>query len=94
MGVVVGALRGTVPALAEEARGRISFRAVREGFLVFASKARSGPIPLPLPLPLPLSVARKRGWGRGSGFQPFSRVSVSWTWCWASDTVRLSWNVR
>ena len=84
---VVGALRGISPALAEEARGRISFRAVREGFLVFASKARSGPIPLPLPLPL--SVARKRSWGRGSGFQPFSRVSVSWTWCWASDTVRL-----
>jgi hypothetical protein len=70
----------------------MSFRAVREGFLVIASKARCGPIPLPLPLPL--SVARKRGWGRESGFQPFSRVSVSWTWCWALVIVRLSWNVR
>jgi hypothetical protein len=42
----LGALRGISPALAEEARGRISFRAVREGFLVIASKARCGPIPL------------------------------------------------
>ena len=31
MGVVVGALRGTVPTLAEEALGRISFRAAARG---------------------------------------------------------------
>ena len=41
-----GALRGNGPALAEEALGSRGFRAVREGFLVFASKARCGPIPL------------------------------------------------
>jgi len=40
------ALRGIGPALAEEALGSRGFRAVREGFLVFASKARCGPIPL------------------------------------------------
>jgi hypothetical protein len=34
------------PARAEEARGRRGFRAVREGIVVIASKARSGPIPL------------------------------------------------
>jgi len=39
-------LRGIGPALAEEARGRRGFRAVREGVLVIASKARFGPIPL------------------------------------------------
>jgi hypothetical protein len=39
-------LRGIGPALAEEALGRRGFRALREGFLVFASKARCGPIPL------------------------------------------------
>jgi hypothetical protein len=36
------------PARAEEARGRRGFRAVREGIVVIASKARSGPIPLRL----------------------------------------------
>ena len=51
MGVFVGALRGTAPTLAEEALGKISFRAVREGMVLFASKARSGPIPLPLGFP-------------------------------------------
>jgi hypothetical protein len=39
-------LRGISPALAEEALGSKSFRAVREGILLFASKARYGPIPL------------------------------------------------
>ena len=39
-------LRGIGPALAEEALGMIGFRALREGFLVFASNARCGPIPL------------------------------------------------
>jgi hypothetical protein len=43
-----GALRGISPALAEEALGRRGFRAVREGFLVIASKARCGPTPLRL----------------------------------------------
>ena len=46
MGVFVGVLRGTAPTLAEEALGRISFRAVREGMVLFASKARSGLTPL------------------------------------------------
>jgi hypothetical protein len=46
MGVFVGALRGTAPTLAEEALGRISFRAVREGVGVGASTARSGLTPL------------------------------------------------
>jgi hypothetical protein len=46
--VVVGALRGTMPTLAEEALGRIGFRAAARGNEVFASKACSGPIPLPL----------------------------------------------
>ena len=40
-------LRGTAPALAGRRKGRRGFRAVREGFLVFAFNARSGPIPLP-----------------------------------------------
>jgi hypothetical protein len=48
---VVGALRGISPALAEEALGRISFRAAARGNGVFASNARSGPIPLPLRFP-------------------------------------------
>ena len=48
VGVVVGALRGISPALAEEALGRIGFRAAARGNEVFASNARSGPIPLPL----------------------------------------------
>ena len=47
MGVFVGVLRGTAPTLAEEALGRISFRAVREGMVLFAFNARSGPFPLP-----------------------------------------------
>jgi hypothetical protein len=42
------ALRGTGPALAEEAQGRMGFRALREGIVVIASKACSGPIPLRL----------------------------------------------
>jgi hypothetical protein len=42
------ALRGIGPARAEEARGRRGFRAVREGIVVIASKARCGPIPLRL----------------------------------------------
>jgi hypothetical protein len=44
----LGGLRGIGPALAEEALGSKSFRAVREGILLFASKARCGPIPLRL----------------------------------------------
>ena len=44
-GRIVG-LRGIGPSLAEEALRRIGFRALRGGFLVFASKARFGPIPL------------------------------------------------
>ena len=43
-----GGLRGIGPARAEEARGRRGFRAVREGIVVIASKARCGPIPLRL----------------------------------------------
>jgi hypothetical protein len=42
------ALRGIGPALAEEAQGRMGFRALREGIVVIASEARSGPIPLRL----------------------------------------------
>ena len=41
LGVIVWALAGKL-------RGGWGFRAVREGFLVIASNARSGPIPLPL----------------------------------------------
>ncbi len=42
----VSGLRGIGPARAEEALGRMSFRAMREGVGVFASKARYGPTPL------------------------------------------------
>ena len=42
------ALRGIGPALAEEALGRMRFSRCARGILVFASKARSGPIPLRL----------------------------------------------
>jgi hypothetical protein len=39
-------LRGIRPLRAEEALGRIGFRALREVCVVIASKACSGPIPL------------------------------------------------
>ena len=42
------ALRGIGPALAEEALGRMGLSRCARGVLVFASKARSGPIPLRL----------------------------------------------
>ena len=48
VGVVVGALRGIGPPLAEEARGRIGLSRFARGALVIASKARCGPILLRL----------------------------------------------
>ena len=47
MGEVVVGLRGTVPALAEEAL-ELGLSRFARGLGVFASKARSGPVPLPL----------------------------------------------
>jgi hypothetical protein len=45
---ILGTLRGIGPALAEEALGRIGLSRCARGVLLFASKARFGPIPLRL----------------------------------------------
>ena len=50
-------LRGTEPARAEEALGRMGLSRCARGGGWFASKARSGPVPLP-----------PRGWIVGGGF--------------------------
>jgi len=65
-----GALRGISPALAEEALGRMGLSRCARGILVFASKARCGPIPLRLGVfwrsaGSVLRSLRKLGGGRG-----------------------------
>ena len=60
-------LRGIRPPLAEEAPRRRSFRAVREGVEVFASKARYGPTPL-----------RSGFGGRGSAASGLRSLSRLW----------------
>ncbi len=76
MGEVVVGLRGTVPALAEEAL-ELGLSRFARGLGVFASKARSGPVPLPLGFNGGFDLGVEKGvgdeWGRswsGSAEQP------------------------
>ena len=64
MGEVVVGLRGTVPALAEEAL-ELGLSRFARGLGVCASKARSGPVPLPLGF----TGAVIWEWRRGSGIE-------------------------
>jgi hypothetical protein len=66
-----GALRGTGPALAEEALGRIGLSRCALGILVIASKARFGPIPLRL------AYGALRGTGPALAEEALGRMGLS-----------------